>query len=139
MFPTVGENSQQPAEPDITSATTNQTSSMLYETATTPCNCPRRRTPPPKPTDLPFPATEDNRENLQYWLLDYYNSSTFNTCEHQTLPLMSSQPNSNPTPLARTSESWIRPRGSPGCNRTSACGRTRHMVSQDGGLCEEKW
>ena len=35
MFPTVGENSQQPAEPDITSATTNQTSSMLDETPTT--------------------------------------------------------------------------------------------------------
>ena len=92
MFPTVGENSQQPAESDITSATTNQTSPTLDETPTTPCNCPRRSTPPPKPTDLPFPATEDIRENLQQWLLDYYKSSTFNTCEHQTLSLMSSIP-----------------------------------------------
>ena len=26
------------------------------------CECPRRQTPPPSPTSLPFPATEENRE-----------------------------------------------------------------------------
>ena len=26
-----------------------------------PCDCPRRQTPPPNPTQLPFPATEANR------------------------------------------------------------------------------
>ena len=57
-----------------------------------PCDCPPRQKPPPKPTELPFPATEDNRESLQQWLLEYYKSSTFNTCEHQLLPLMDSVP-----------------------------------------------
>lgn len=57
-----------------------------------PCDCPPRQKPPPKPTKLPFPATEDNRESLQQWLLEYYKSSTFNTCEHQPLPLMDSVP-----------------------------------------------
>ena len=56
------------------------------------CQCPRRTKPPPIPTSLPFPATETNREKLQQYLLDYYGSSTFNTCEHQTLPLMDSPP-----------------------------------------------
>ena len=57
-----------------------------------PCDCLPRRKPPPKSTELPFPATEDNREPLQQWLLEYYKSSTFNTCEHQPLPLMDSVP-----------------------------------------------
>ena len=57
-----------------------------------PCDCPPPGKPPPKPTELPFPATEDNRESLQQWLLKYYKSSTFNTCEHQLLPLMDSVP-----------------------------------------------
>ena len=56
------------------------------------CDCPPRQHPPPKPTALPFLATEDNRASLQQWLLDYYKSSTFNTCEHQPLPLMDSVP-----------------------------------------------
>ena len=30
-----------------------------------PCDCPPCQKPPPKPTELPFPATEDNRESLQ--------------------------------------------------------------------------
>ena len=50
------------------------------------CQCPKRTKPPPIPTSLTHPATEANREKLQQYLLDYYNSSTFNTCEHQTLP-----------------------------------------------------
>ena len=56
------------------------------------CQCPKRTKPPPIPTSLPYPATEANREKLQQYLLDYYSSSTFNTCEHQTLPLMESPP-----------------------------------------------
>ena len=57
-----------------------------------PRDCLPHQKPPPKPTELPFPATEDNRESLQQWLLEYYKSSTFNTCEHQPLPLMDSVP-----------------------------------------------
>ena len=56
------------------------------------CSCPRRQRPPPPLTKLPFPATGANRQRLQQYLLDYYAASTFNTCEHQTLPLMDSPP-----------------------------------------------
>ena len=56
------------------------------------CQCPKRTKPPPIPTSLPYPATEANWEKLQQYLLDYYSSSTFNICEHQTLPLMEGPP-----------------------------------------------
>ena len=56
------------------------------------CDCPQRQVPPPKPTSLPYPATEENREKLENWLLDHYKSSTFNVCKHQLLPLMSGPP-----------------------------------------------
>lgn len=58
----------------------------------TDCGCPKRELPPPLPTELPFPATEENREKLENFLLDYYSKSTFNTCEHQPLPLMEAPP-----------------------------------------------
>ena len=56
------------------------------------CQCPKRKQPPPIPTSLPYPATETNRDKLQQYLLDHYSSSTFNVCEHQTLPLMEGPP-----------------------------------------------
>ena len=56
------------------------------------CPCPTRSLPPPLPQKLPFTAKEENREKLQQYLLDYYKDSTFNTCEHQALPLMTGQP-----------------------------------------------
>ena len=56
------------------------------------CQCPPRQNPPPLPNTLPYPATEQYREKLEQWLLDYYKSSTFNTCEHQKLPMMSGPP-----------------------------------------------
>ena len=56
------------------------------------CQCPGRTKPPPIPTSLPYPATDANREKLQTYLLEYYGASTFNTCEHQTLPLMDGLP-----------------------------------------------
>lgn len=59
---------------------------------TAPCGCPTRQSPPPPPSVLPFPPTEENRSKLQEYLLDYYRSSTFNTCEHQPLPLMDGPP-----------------------------------------------
>ena len=58
----------------------------------TQCDCPKRQRPPPPPTKLPYPATEENREKLQQYLLDYYQSSTFNTCEHQLLVHMEGPP-----------------------------------------------
>ena len=52
------------------------------------CSCPRRQPPPHLPTSLPFPPTEENRELIEKWLIDYYAKSTFNTCTHQILPMM---------------------------------------------------
>ncbi|GFR80773.1 enzymatic polyprotein, partial [Elysia marginata] len=59
---------------------------------TNPCSCLRRQLPPPPPKSLPFPATEENREKLQQYLVQYYKSSPFNTCDHQPLPLMEGPP-----------------------------------------------
>ena len=56
-----------------------------------PCSCPPRQLPPPRP-QLPYPATPENREKLENFLLEYYKSSTFNTCNHQPLPLMDGPP-----------------------------------------------
>ena len=56
------------------------------------CPCPKREQPPPPPKHPPFPATMENRGRLQQYLLDYYKSSTFNTCEHQPLPMMQGPP-----------------------------------------------
>ena len=69
------------------------------------CDCPRRELPPPMPTQLPFPATEEHRADIQQYILDRYKSSTFNTCEHQPLPLMTGPPmklmvDTNATPVA---------------------------------------
>uniref|UniRef100_A0A8C4Q621 Polyprotein n=1 Tax=Eptatretus burgeri TaxID=7764 RepID=A0A8C4Q621_EPTBU len=65
---------------------------VLQEDPTIACHCPQRRRPPPPPTKLPFLATDANRLHLQQYLLEYYKSSTFNTCEHQTLSLMDGPP-----------------------------------------------
>lgn len=56
------------------------------------CSCPKRVIPPAPPATLPYPATDENRERLQQYLLDYYSASTFNICEHQLLPLMEGPP-----------------------------------------------
>ena len=56
------------------------------------CDCPRRQRPPPPPIRLPYPAADENREKLQTYMIDYCRSSTFNTCEHQPLPLMEGPP-----------------------------------------------
>ena len=69
------------------------------------CKCPERKEPPPKPTTIPFPPTEDNREKLEKWIIDYYSASVFNMCENQPLPMMPGQPmriqvNKDATPVA---------------------------------------
>ena len=96
-FPTVGETTPAPTEPGLASATADSSPqepppNLPDSSATSPCNCPRHQLPPPKPTQLPSSDAQPNREHLQQWLLDYYKSSSFNTCEHQPLPLMKSKP-----------------------------------------------
>jgi hypothetical protein len=56
-----------------------------------PCSCPRRTTAPPPP-ELPFPATADNRKELEDFILKYYAPTAFNQCEKQPLPLMDGHP-----------------------------------------------
>ena len=71
-----------------------------YNTSSEPpmepqCNCPRRtQEMPPLPTSLPpgLTATEKDVPALKEWLLNYYASTTFNTCEHQPLPMMKCEP-----------------------------------------------
>ena len=98
-FPTVGEtpHTRSPSKPDTACDATDTPGSDSHtdapESATSSlCTCPHREIPPPQPTKIPFPATENNRMNLQQWLLDYDRTSTFNTCEHQPLLLMESVP-----------------------------------------------
>ena len=101
-FPTIGDvNSSEKNPVDLSNSITSRSESAI----TKPCCCPRRQTPPPKPTTLPLPATEKNREQLRQWLLRYYASSSFNTCDHQTLPMMEGPPlrlmiNPNAEPVA---------------------------------------
>ena len=81
-FPTIGGT-------DTSNITKDAVSS---NSQTQNCGCPRRQCPPPPPTSLPVPTTEENRERLEKWLLDYYSSSSFNVCQHQPLPKMSGRP-----------------------------------------------
>ena len=56
------------------------------------CSCPQRQTPPPRPSELPFPCSPENNEKMKAWLLDRYVASTFNTCPHRPLPCMDGPP-----------------------------------------------
>ena len=76
-FPTVGEV---------------KTIELGTESSGEECDCPRRQLPPPRPDTIPFPPTTENKVRLKEWLLERYKSSTFNTCEHQLLPMMDVPP-----------------------------------------------
>ena len=57
------------------------------------CGCPKRSLPPKKPQRLPFDVHDDKDvDALKVWILDYYKSSSFNTCPHQRLPKMHGPP-----------------------------------------------
>ena len=59
------------------------------------CSCPKRPdVSPPLPTNLPpgLRAIPEHVPALKEWILDYYGSSSFNTCEHQPLRLMKGEP-----------------------------------------------
>ena len=89
-FPTIGEIKQT----HHSTQTLNAVDTLTHNESclTTPCECPRRQLPPAPPTELPFPATEENCKKLQEYLLEYYKSSSFNTCQHQTQPMMEGPP-----------------------------------------------
>ena len=89
QFPVVGEV---PIQADhLMSSTADSVSSPQDETPLD-CNCPKRTKPPPLPASLPCLATEENITQLKQYLLDYYSSSTCNTCKHQPLPMMEGPP-----------------------------------------------
>ena len=80
--------------PDVlrSQSTTNAVTVENFTPPNAKCGCPRQDLPRPLPTALPFPAIEENRQKLQDYLLEYYRSSTLNTCEKQPFPLMRSPP-----------------------------------------------
>ena len=72
---------------------TTATCAISKSTANTAaCGCPKRCDPPRRPSEIPYPPVNENRELLEKWLLQFYAASAFNTCEHQTLPKMSGKP-----------------------------------------------
>jgi hypothetical protein len=91
-FPTIGETLPPPNMSAHSPQDNPNLNHTVYGTHAAPCNCPKRQMPPQRPNKLPYSATEANCPLLQQWLLDHYASSTFNTCEHQPLPLMQSPP-----------------------------------------------
>lgn len=54
------------------------------------CSCPVRTKAPPILSELPFPEHEVDK--LKSWIVERYAYSTFNTCEHQPLPVMTGEP-----------------------------------------------
>ena len=86
-FPTIGE-----ALPVDRCLETSDEPTASESTMTPNCDCPRRQPPPSKPLAASFPLNEENRQNLEDWLIGHYQSSTFNTCEHQPLPKMEGPP-----------------------------------------------
>ena len=91
-FPTIGEinEMQQTISTEIPQNIPIKIGSV--NALTTTCNCLKRKIPPPLPTKLPYPASEANLIKLKQFLVDYYKSSTFNTCDHQPLPLIDGPP-----------------------------------------------
>ena len=59
--------------------------------ATSECGCPLR-TNAPLPPALPCEPTEENVQFLKEFIMKHYESSSFNTCSHQPLPLVHGPP-----------------------------------------------
>ena len=68
-FPEVGTFGSLKAGSFIPNKLCNNKDAKEYQSFNTdqsrPCNCPHRELPPPAPTELPFPATDSNREKLK--------------------------------------------------------------------------
>ena len=91
-FPAIGEIHTDNASPVIDGSTSDVGTTPSHDGTRASCGCLKHEPPPPPPTKLPYPATENNRERLEQYLLNYYSSSTFNKCEHQPLPMMDVPP-----------------------------------------------
>ena len=97
-------------------AESNATSHRPHSVAE--CGCPHRAPPPGPPTTLPFAPSAENTDRMKAWLLERYAASTFNTCPHQQLSVMTGK--WTPTPLR-----W-HPDGILTCQST---GKTRSLGS----------
>ena len=105
QFPTIGEIVGTVTEEACLSHVDESAPLSDRHSSNSTCDCPRREMPPPAPTGMPFPGTDENCVKLKEFLLDRYRASTFNTCEHQPLPHMSGPPmqlmvDPNATPVA---------------------------------------
>merc|ERR1712239_102846 len=67
----------------------SSTDSAACERRSAVCRCPTRTLPPPLPTEMPLPGVEENREQLEKWILSRYAASAFNNCPHQPSQEMS--------------------------------------------------
>ena len=56
------------------------------------CNCPLRSAVPERPKTLPFKPVPENNVAMKKWLLEFFGSSTFNTCPHRPLQEMEGPP-----------------------------------------------
>ena len=56
------------------------------------CGCPKHQNALSRPSELPFPPTEENIPHMKEWLLAQYASSTFNQCPHQAMPFLRDDP-----------------------------------------------
>ena len=56
------------------------------------CSCPMRTAVPARPKRLPFECKPENNDRMKAWLIEYYGSSTFNTCPHRPLAAMAGPP-----------------------------------------------
>ena len=69
-----------------------EAASLITSSKAAICDCPRCTLSPPRHTNPRCPPTEENIPRIKQYLMDYYRSTTFNTCEHQPLPLMEGPP-----------------------------------------------
>ena len=82
-----------PATPQNgTQETMNAGSSSPSDSPSVTCSCQPRTLVPELPKELPFECKPENNDRMKQWLLDYFTSSTFNTCPHQPLPHMTGPP-----------------------------------------------
>ena len=56
------------------------------------CNCSKQQSLPSRPENLPFLPIEENNNKMEQWLLNRFSASTFNSCPHQPLPMMTGPP-----------------------------------------------
>ena len=71
---------------------TTNAASCSSDSSASECNCSARTTTPERPSELPFPATPENVGKLKQWLIEAFESSSFNMCTHQKKPEMSGEP-----------------------------------------------